>query len=133
MSDRNPLNPMRRTGERPPRGRVALWLALGGLVATFFGTLGTAAGFGMLTAALVIGIRAKREARATGGDAAGATPAIVIGAVSVLFMIIGLIGFVIFRDEIIAFEDCSRGANTEIAREACMDEFMQGLRERMGR
>lgn len=125
MSDR-PRPPM-------PRGRLALWLALGGLFATFIGTLGTAIGFGMLMAALVIGIRAKREAKAGATDASGATAAIVIGAVSLAFMLIGLVGFAVFRDEIMAFEECSRGANTEVAREDCMNTLMDSLQSRINR
>lgn len=126
-------NQRRLDRPRMPKGRLALWLALGGVAATFIGTLGTAVGLGMLTAALVTGIRAKREARTTGTDASGATPAIVIGAISLVFATIGLIGFAIFRTEIVAFEECSRGANTEVARQACMDDLMQSLERRIGR
>lgn len=121
------------SGERPPRARVALWLALGGLLVTFVGTVGAIVGLGMLSSALVMGIQARRESKRTGADATGATPAIVISAVSLFFVVIGLVGFVVFSDEILAYEECSRGANTEVSRQACMDELMEGLRQRLAR
>lgn len=127
------LSNPRRSGQPPAKGQVALWLALGGLFATFIGTLGALIGFALLTSALVMGIQARRDARRQGKSAPGATPAIVIGAVSLFFGLVGLVGFVVFRNEVLAFEECSLGANTEVAKQACMDQFMSGLQSRIKR
>jgi hypothetical protein len=125
--------PKGRLGNRPPKGRLALWLALGGLLASLVGTVGIFVGFGLLSAAFVTGIQAKREAKAKGETAPGSTPAIVIGAVSLVFVFIGLIGLLIFRTEVMRFDECSLGANTEVARQACMDRFISDLQERLRR
>lgn len=114
-----------------PKGQVALWLALGGLASTFIGTLGVLIGFTLLISALVLGFQARREARPE--RAPGATPAIVIGSVALFFGLIGIVGMVLFRQEILAYEECSLGANTEVAKQACMDQLMEGLRGRVNR
>lgn len=122
-----------RKREQPPPGQVALWLAIGGVLATFIGTVGSLIGLGLLIAALVMGIRARREAKRTGTPARGAVPAIVIGAVSLFFMVIGLVGLAIFSEEFLAYQECSQGANTEVARDACMNELMDSVRQRLDR
>jgi uncharacterized membrane protein YhaH (DUF805 family) len=126
------FNP-RKPGTSVPKGQMALWLALGGLFATFIGTFGALLGLALLTSGLVLGIQARREARRQATVAPGATPAIVIGAVSLFFGLIGLVGFIIFRTEIMTFEECSLGANTEVAKQACMDELVSSLQERIRR
>lgn len=120
---------------RPARGRLALWLALGGLLATFLGTFGAFVGFALLSAGFITGIRALREAKSSGDPtiAAGATPAIVIGSVGLFLGVVGLVALILFRAEVTRFDECSLGANTEVARQACMDQLIDGVEARVKR
>ena len=74
-------------------------------------------------AAIALGFRARRRAAKAGGTAPFSAPAVVIGGIGLAFAS-GLLAFTaIFFDEFRAYQSCISGANTEVARQECNDEF----------
>lgn len=118
-----------------PRGRLALWFAFGGILMSLFSLPWLALSFGFFAAALVTGLRAKKEAKAANQPeiAAGATGAVVVGGIGVAFGILALVGLFILRTEIARFEECALGANTQIAKQECTDRLMSDIQTRLNR
>lgn len=118
-----------------PRGRLALWFAFGGMLLTFFSLPWLALSFGLFAAALVSGLRAKKEAKASNTPeiATGSTGAVVIGGVGVLFGLLALVGLLLLRTEIARYEECAIGANTEVAKTDCMNRLVDDIQARLKR
>lgn len=118
-----------------PRGRLALWLAFGGMLLTFFSLPWLAVSFGLFAAALVSGIRARREANATGKPeiAVGATGAMIIGGIGVAFGMLALVGLLLLRTEVARYEECALGANTEVAKSDCVNRLVSDIQARFNR
>lgn len=116
-----------------PRGRLALWLAFGGMLLTFFSLPWLAVSFGLFAAALVSGIRAKREAKAAEKPeiAVGATAALIIGGIGVTFGMFALVSLLLFRTEVARYEECALGANTEVAKSDCLNQLMSDSQARL--
>ena len=59
-------------------------------------------------------------------------PAVVVGGIGLAFAS-GLLAFTaIFFDEFRAYQSCMSGANTEVARQECNDEFRIDVENRLG-
>jgi hypothetical protein len=116
-------------GPVDPGGRRALLFAVAGAVMSvvFFPV-----GIVLDVAAIVLAFRARRRASRSGGTAPLSAPAVVIGGIGLAFAS-GLLAFTaIFFDEFRAYQSCMSGANTEVARQECNDEFRIDVENRLG-
>jgi hypothetical protein len=116
-------------GPVDPGGRRALLFAVAGAVMSvvFFPV-----GIVLDVAAIVLAFRARRRASRSGGTAPLSAPAVVIGGSGLAFAS-GLLTFTaIFFDEFRAYQSCMSGANTEVARQECNDEFRIDVENRLG-
>jgi hypothetical protein len=121
--------PDRTPGSVDPGGRRALLFAVAGAVMSvvFFPV-----GIVLDVAAIVLAFRARRRAAKAGGTAPMSAPAVVIGGIGLAFAS-GLLAFTaIFFDEFRAYQLCMSGANTEVARQECNDEFRIDVENRLG-
>jgi hypothetical protein len=121
--------PAGTTGPVDPGGRRALLFAVAGAVMSvvFFPI-----GIVLDVAAIVLAFRARRRAAKAGGTAPMSAPAVVIGGIGLAFAS-GLLAFTgIFFDEFRAYQSCMSGANTEVARQECNDEFRIDVENRLG-
>jgi hypothetical protein len=121
--------PDRTPGPVDPGGRRALLFAIAGAVMSvvFFPI-----GIVLDVAAIVLAFRARRRAAKAGGTAPMSAPAVVIGGIGLAFAS-GLLAFTaIFFDEFRAYQSCMSGANTEVARQECNDEFRIDVENRLG-
>jgi hypothetical protein len=130
--------PSRGQGGEPkriPRGRLALWLALGGIITAMLSVPWIALSFGLFISAFIIGIRARIEAKRTSDPipARGAIAAIVIGSIGMTIGLIGIAGIALLYPEISRFDECRLGANTEIARADCMEQLRKEITQRLNR
>jgi hypothetical protein len=57
----------------------------------------------------------------------GATSAIVLGGIGVVFSILLLIAFTVFSQEFSTYSRCMKGANTLTAQQACKDQLTRSL------
>jgi hypothetical protein len=75
-----------------------------------------------------LGRGAKSRARNTGtARPRGATSAVVLGSIAVLFSILLLIAFTVFSKEFSSYSRCMKGANTLTAQQACKDQLTRSL------
>lgn len=121
--------PATASGPVDPGGRRALLFAVAGAVMSvvFFPI-----GIVLDVAAIVLAFRARRRAAKAGGTAPLSGPAVVIGGIGLAFAS-GLLAFTaIFFDEFRAYQSCMSGANTEVARQECNDEFRIDVENRLG-
>ncbi len=114
-----------------PGGARALVLVFAGLAAASmllpFGVVGLA----FEIAAIVVGVRALRRARAAGRRAPGALAAVVAGSAATL-VLLGMLAFVaLFYEEYRAYETCLGRALTEAAKGECRDTFEREIGPRL--
>jgi hypothetical protein len=87
-------------------------------------------GFALVTGAAGawLGIWANSRAR-RGGTARprGATAAVVLGGIGVLFSVLLLIAFTVFSQQFSTYSRCMKGANTLTAQQACKDQLSRSL------
>jgi hypothetical protein len=117
------------SGPIDPGGRRAFLFAVAGAVMSvvFFPI-----GMVLDIAAIVLAFRARRRAARSGGTAPLSAPAVVIGGIGLAFAS-GLLAFTaIFFDEFRGYQSCMSGANTEVARQECNDEFRMDVENRLG-
>ncbi|HEY8481002.1 MAG TPA: DUF4190 domain-containing protein [Spirillospora sp.] len=112
-----------RTGWR------ALWLGGIALVTSFFFyPVGLVLGI----AALVVGFRARREARRDHAVAPGAVPGIVLGAVGLMFSLMSVSLTVYLWSELSGYQKCLSTSNTSADEQSCKDEFYPRIEEKLG-
>ena len=124
-----PGGPPSAAGPIEPGGRRAFLLAVAGAVMSvvFFPI-----GIVLDIAAIVLAFRARKRAAKAGGTAPLSAPAVLIGGVGLAFAS-GLLAFIaLFFDEFRAYQSCMGGANTEVARQECNDEFRIDIENRLG-
>ena len=121
--------PASAPGPIDPGGRRALLFAVfGAVMSVVFFPIGIV----LDVAALMLAFRARRRAARSGGTAPLSAPAVVIGGVGLAFAS-GLLAFTaFFFDEFRAYQSCMSGANTEVARQECNDEFRIDVENRLG-
>lgn len=130
LSDREP----RTGGGGPiePGGARAFLLVVAGLLVAGallpWGVLGLV----LEIAAVFLGVRTLRRARASGRPAPGALAA-VIGGTAATLLLVGLLGFVaVFYDEYSDYQRCFGRALTESAKDECRATFEDAIRARLG-
>lgn len=122
-----------------PGGLVALFVGLCALVlsieimnlmmnAPLLSALAPLAG----VAAIVLGVRARRRARANSHRAPGTIGGIVLGAVGLAFSAVLFASLAMMWPEFSAFRACTNGANTISAQQSCNKTFTESLRKRAG-
>jgi hypothetical protein len=124
-----PGGPPSAAGPIEPGGRRAFLLAVAGAVMSvvFFPI-----GIVLDIAAIVLAFRARKRAAKAGGTAPLSAPAVFIGGIGLAFAS-GLLAFIaLFFDEFRAYQSCMGGANTEVARQECNDEFRIDIENRLG-
>lgn len=130
MSERGP-----RSGARPavePGGGRALLLGAAGLVLALTLLPWGALGLVFEVAAVVLGVRTLRRARASGRAAPGARAAVVLGGLASLLLLL-LLGFLAaFYQEYQDFRACDDRAITISAQDQCRVDFEDALRARLG-
>ncbi|MFD0685483.1 hypothetical protein [Actinomadura fibrosa] len=127
--------PEPRPGDRPPaRGPVertgwrALWL--GGfalLTAFFFYPLGLVLG----VAALVIGFRARRAARAAHGIAPGAVAGIALGTAGLVLSAMSVALTAYLWTELSGYQTCLSDANTHTDKDTCRTRYFPKIEKKM--
>ena len=115
-----------------PGGGRALVLALAGILLSSALWPWGVVGLGLEIAAIVIGVRTLRRAKAAKRIAPGALAAVVAGALAVAFFALALAFVGFFYDEYNAYRTCVDRAITGTANDACRAEFEQSVRERIG-
>jgi hypothetical protein len=79
-------------------------------------------------AATWLGIWANSRARHAGtARPRGATSAVVLGGIGVLFSILVLVAFTVFSSQFSTYSRCMKGANTLTAQQACKDQLTRSL------
>ncbi|KAB2379416.1 DUF4190 domain-containing protein [Actinomadura montaniterrae] len=132
---RDPAGPPPGPSGRPPgrqsaeqAGRRAMWLGVAALVTSlFFYPLGLVVG----VAALVIGIRARRQARAARVIAPGAVPGIVLGSVGLGLAVLAVASTAYLWPELSGYQDCLGAANTGIDKTACKHEYYPKIEKKL--
>ncbi|MBE1533620.1 hypothetical protein [Actinomadura algeriensis] len=125
--DGEPVKAGQRPGERA--SWRALWLGgLALLTAFFFYPLGLVLGI----AALVVGVRSRREARRGRGVAPGAVAGIALGAVGLVLSSLSVALTAYLWTELSGYQSCVGSANTGIDRQTCQDEWFPKIEDRMG-
>ncbi|RFS86278.1 hypothetical protein D0T12_06640 [Actinomadura spongiicola] len=115
----------------PPQrgGWRALWLGGIALVtAFFFYPLGLVLG----VAALVVGIRARRNARRARAAAPGAVPGIVLGVIGLVFSTLSVSLTAFLWPELSGYQSCISGSNTTVDKQACRDEYYPKIEDKLG-
>ncbi|MFI0485517.1 hypothetical protein [Actinomadura sp. 9N215] len=132
-----PTDQLPPTGPMPPAGPArtqrtgwrALWLgAIALLTAFFFYPLGLVLG----VAALVVGIRARRNARRAQGAAPGAVPGIVLGSVGLVFSMLSVSLTAYLWTELSGYQNCLSGSNTTADKQSCQDEYYPKIEDKLG-
>ena len=133
----------------PDRGTGPAGAERGGLVALFLGLCAVVFSIEIMNmmmnapvltvlgpitgaAAIFMGVRTRRRARANARRAPGTVGGIVLGAVGLAFSVLLFGSLVVMWPEFSAFRDCTNGANTISAQNACNKTFTDDLRKRAG-
>ncbi|MFB4305821.1 DUF4190 domain-containing protein [Actinomadura sp. GTD37] len=109
-------------------GLRALWLGgIALLTALFFYPLGLVLGI----AALVVGIRARRQVRGTPDSVPGAVPGMVMGALGLTLSLLMVALAVFLRTEFSGYWDCVNASNTNADQQVCRDEFYPKIEDKL--
>lgn len=110
-------------------GQVAVFLALAGIVLTFFYWR---AGGVLDVAAVIVGARALHRAARRRSKAPGAIPAVIVGSIGTVIALALLLVTIFFHNEMQAYSDCMSGANTVQAKQHCKTALRHSLEDRLG-
>ncbi|GAB3209005.1 DUF4190 domain-containing protein [Marinactinospora thermotolerans] len=113
-------------GQQPTVERGGLWglfFATAGLLLPPFGVVLSVFG-------IVQGRRARKSARANRVPAPGAVLSMVLGWAGVLFSAGTMIGYLVFGEEIAAWQDCSARSHTSVTQAECDTALRDALAER---
>ncbi|WP_433464595.1 hypothetical protein [Spirillospora sp. CA-128828] len=120
--------PPARPGQGQRTGWRALWLGgIALLTAFFFYPLGLVLGI----AALVVGIRARRNARRARDAAPGAVPGIVLGAIGLVFSLLSVSLTVFLWAELSGYQSCVSASNTATDKAACREEYYPKIEKKL--
>jgi hypothetical protein len=114
-------------------GRRSLLLSIAGLLLGFFmpSLILSVAGFALLVASVVIGIRSHRRARRILVRAPGATAGIVIGAIGVFLVAPGLVVRTMVGSEFTDYAKCRDSALTLTDEQACKDRYFPKIEHKL--
>jgi hypothetical protein len=120
--------PMKAPPDHPTAraARTALLIAITGVGMTI---VLLPVGLVLDVAAVILGTRARRRARATGFRAPAAVAAIVLG-LSCLGFVLAVLA--ILGPQLSRYSSCMGAANTEIARQNCENAFVREVEQRFG-
>jgi len=121
----------RRTDVEPGGGRALLLAACGVLLSSVLVPWGLV-GIVLEVAAIVIGVRTLRRARAAGRPAPGARAAVAVGSFAVAFFTVALAFVGFFYDEYQDYRTCLDRAITDSAQDECRSQFDDSVRDRLG-
>jgi hypothetical protein len=124
-----PGGPPRPPGPVDTGGRNALILGVTSLVMV---VLFFPAALILGPTAVILGARAQRRAQRRRGSAPGAIGGILCGLVGALLSAAATVVLLLILDEFTDYADCRSGANTQIARDSCDDEFRSRVERRFG-
>lgn len=131
-----------RSAGEPPAGQTearqagirTLWLGGVALVtALFFYPLGLVLGI----AALVVGVKARRASRATGGSGGtrnavpGVVPGMVMGGIGLAMSLVMVAMAIVLRTEFSGYWDCVNASNTHTDEQACRDEYYPKIEDKL--
>ncbi|SDS48094.1 hypothetical protein [Actinopolymorpha singaporensis] len=109
-------------------GRFALMLGIFGLLASIFvPPLGIFAG----GIAVWLGVAGRRRGRRAGRAVPGAGPGLVLGVVAVAIGLVLSVVWAVFWNEIVDYQECVSGANTQTARQNCQTTFEKSIFDRL--
>jgi len=109
-------------------GLRALWLGgIALLTSLFFYPLGLVLG----VAALVVGIRARRQVRGTRDAVPGALPGMVMGGIGLAMSLVMVAMAVFLRTEFSGYWDCVNASNTNADKQACRDEYYPKIEDKL--
>ena len=115
-------------GEARRTARRALWLGAGALVLTpFFFPIGLVLGI----AALVVGVKARRQAASERSAAPGAVAGMVLGAFGLALASLWLAVTAMLWPEVSAYQDCRNSANTRTDEKACRDRYFSDIEKKL--
>ncbi|MFC4057883.1 hypothetical protein ACFOWE_06235 [Planomonospora corallina] len=109
-------------------GRRALWLAFAAAVMTFLLPL---AGLVMSVFALVVSVRAVPALRSVPKPIGTAVAGVVVSVMALLLSTGAAALQFYLRDEYAAYDECMKGAGTVTAREGCVNQLEQAIREKI--
>jgi hypothetical protein len=109
-------------------GRFALMLGIFGLLASIFvPPLGIFAG----GIAIGLGVAGRRRGRRAGRVVPGAGPGLILGVVAVAIGLVLSVVWAVFWNEIVDYQECVSGANTQTARQNCQTTFEKSIFDRL--
>jgi hypothetical protein len=113
-------------------GMRALFLSLTGMLLLFLPIPGVALiGLGLLVAAVVTGIRARRRARRILTRAPGAIPGIIVGAIGLALAATGIVLGAMVATEFSDYQKCRSSALTITDRETCQDRYFPQIEHKL--
>lgn len=116
----------RTGGQQATVERGGLW----GLMFSFAGLLLLPYSALLSVIGIVQGARARRNAKASGGQAPGSIASIVVGVVGILWALLVTVGLVVFSEELAAYSECSARAHTVSAQQQCDDAYFDAISTR---
>ncbi|XVQ12150.1 DUF4190 domain-containing protein [Spirillospora sp. CA-255316] len=120
--------PAGKDGDARRAGRRALWLGGGALILTpFFFPVGLVLGI----AALVVGIKARKQAVRERSTAPGAVGGIVLGAVGLAMASFWLAVTALLWPELSGYQECLGSANTRTDETACRDRYFSEIEKKL--
>lgn len=88
----------------------------------------------LLIGAVGVWLGASAASRARRGGSylpRGAVSGIILGAFGLVLSVIMLAGFALLRDELSAYSNCMKGANTVTAQQSCQNQLSQSVRSKV--
>ncbi|MDL4776172.1 MULTISPECIES: DUF4190 domain-containing protein [Thermomonosporaceae] len=107
-------------------------LLLGGL-ALVFALFFFPAGLILGIAAVVVGIRARRQAKGRRATAPGAAGGIVLGSIGLVVVVFSITVTALLWPQMSAYQDCLGAANTVSDEKACKTTYVHELEKKFGR
>jgi hypothetical protein len=132
-------------GQRKPPAKEAQQRGWSALALGLLSLLGLAAvqdpghasyvlGLTLLIGAVGVWLGASAASRARRGGSylpRGAVSGIILGAFGLALSVIMLAGFALLRDELSAYSNCMKGANTVSAQQSCQNQLNQAVRSKV--
>jgi hypothetical protein len=122
-----PAGPGDRPGGRP--GLRALWLGAGALILSFFFfPVGLVLGI----VAIVVAVKARKQASRDRAPAPGTVPAIVMASIGLALAGMQLVVSILLWSEISGYQECLSSANTTTDETACQDRYFAEIESKLG-
>lgn len=119
MAETPPAADTKTDGAKPKVQRGGLW----GLICSTLGLLILWYGIPLSLVGIVLGVRARRQAKAEGKAAPGSVAAIVLGVVGILLWGAAFAAYMFAFDAVSDWQNCLATANTNAVATECDTEF----------